>query len=71
MLLPVLLMSGSDDPSTNFGKAVPELEARLKKAGLTDISTEIFEGMRHEMHNEIGRDAMFKALIAWCQRVVS
>lgn len=69
--MPVLLMSGSDDTSTNFGKAVPELEARLQKAGLADVTAIIFEEMRHEMHNEIDRGDMYDALIAWCQRVVA
>ncbi len=68
--LPVLLMSGSKDTSTNFGKAVPELKGRLKKAGLSDITTEVFEDMRHEMHNELGRDAVYDALIQWCQSKV-
>ena len=67
--LPVLLMSGSEDTSTNFGKSVPELEQRLTKAGLSDVSARLFEGYRHELHNEVGRDKVFDTLIAWCERV--
>jgi alpha-beta hydrolase superfamily lysophospholipase len=68
--MPVLLMSGAEDTSTDMGKSVPELEARLRKAGLSDVESHIIEGMRHELHNEIGRDAVYEKLIAWCQRVV-
>lgn len=64
--LPILLMSGSQDTSTNFGKSVPELKKRLKKAGLNDIETHIFPGMRHELHNELDRDEVYDTLIEWC-----
>ncbi len=66
--MPVLLMSGAEDPSTEFAKSVPELKSRLSSAGLRDIETEIFPDMRHELHNEVGRDAVFGRLTAWCRR---
>ena len=64
--LPVLLMSGTQDPSTEYGKSVPELSARLKAAGLKNIDTEIFADMRHELHNETDSAPVFERLTAWC-----
>lgn len=68
--MPVLLMSGAEDPSTNMAKSVPELDNRLKAAGVTTISTAIFDGMRHELHNETGRDAVYEKLTHWCAGAV-
>lgn len=66
--MPVLLMSGSNDPSTEFGKSVPELEARFIKAGVNSVMAKVFPEMRHELHNEIDRDHVFAALTEWCEQ---
>ncbi|MBQ1232400.1 MAG: alpha/beta hydrolase, partial [Clostridia bacterium] len=60
--LPMLLVSGEDDPVGNFGKGVREVEARLRKAGATKLSSMYFEGMRHEPHNETDNDKFFEGV---------
>ncbi|MEM9234889.1 MAG: lysophospholipase, partial [Pseudomonadota bacterium] len=67
--MPVLLMAGGRDPSSGYGKSVRELEQRLKTAGLSHITATVFEDMRHELHNETGRDAVFDRLLNWCRKV--
>lgn len=69
--MPVLLMSGEKDPSTDFGQSVPELQKRFEDAGMSDITAEIFPDMRHELHNEVGRDQVYEKLIAWCLRIAA
>ena len=49
--LPVLLISGNDDPVGNFGKGVETVAERLKKQG-TDVSCILYEGARHEILND-------------------
>ena len=60
--LPMLLVSGEDDPVGNFGKGVRTVEQRLRAAGATKLSSMYFEGMRHEPHNETDNDKFFEGV---------
>lgn len=50
--LPVLLVSGADDPVGDMGKGVKKLFLYYKKAGMTKLEMTLFEGSRHEFLNE-------------------
>lgn len=51
--LPVLLVSGKDDPVGNMGKGVEKLcRFYTQKAGMTNITMKLFEHSRHEFLNE-------------------
>lgn len=63
--LPVHLVGGGQDPSTEKGKAVLWLSRKLTAAGLRNVTTRIHPGMRHETLNEPGRDEAIGDLIAW------
>lgn len=65
--LPVHLVGGSADPSTENGGAIRWLGNRMKARGMTDVSVTIHEGMRHETLNEIGREKATADFAAWCQ----
>ena len=63
--LPVLIQVGSDDP---LGGPVSarRLEAALRsRSGLTDVTTIVYEGARHEVFNETNRAEVFADLTAW------
>ncbi len=49
--LKVMLLSGKDDPVTNYSKATVKLHRRFKKLGI-DTITEIYYNARHEILNE-------------------
>lgn len=68
--LPVHLVGGSADPSTENGGAIRWLASRMKARGMTDVSVTIHEGMRHETLNEIGREKAMADFGAWCRGVV-
>lgn len=61
--IPVLSLSGDQDPVSNMGKGIKNLEIILKKSGVTDFTTHLYEGCRHEMLNEINRDEVFDNLL--------
>tara|TARA_R100001143_G_scaffold63387_1_gene70103 strand:+ start:39086 stop:40003 length:918 start_codon:yes stop_codon:yes gene_type:complete len=63
--IPVLLLSGDQDPVSNFGKGIRNLEKIMRKSGVSDITTHLYEGGRHEMLNEINRDEVFDNLLQW------
>lgn len=49
--LPIMLVSGEDDPVGAYGKGVKEVEAKLKKQGI-NASCVLYKGARHEILND-------------------
>lgn len=58
--LPVLLISGSDDPVGDYGKGVTKVYERLKAAGVKDVTLKLYDGCRHEIHNDTCKDEVIK-----------
>ena len=50
--LPILLISGSDDPVGAYGKGVTRVYNKLKAAGIKDVTLKLYNGCRHEIHND-------------------
>ena len=50
--MPVLLISGQDDPVGDFGKGVQRVEAAMRKAGLKNVQMKFFPGARHDLLHE-------------------
>lgn len=50
--LPVLLISGQDDPVGNHGKGVAHLSAQMKKSGMEQVTLRLFPGARHDLFHE-------------------
>ena len=66
---PVLLMTGSRDPVSLGYWALRQLARRYRRAGLDDITLRVYPGGRHEMLNEINREAVTADILAWMARV--
>ena len=60
--LPILLVSGAEDPVGAYGAGPAEVAEGLEAAGCTDVSLILYEGMRHEILNENGREAVMEDL---------
>ena len=50
--LPILFISGSDDPCCNGEQGFKDTVQFLKDVGYTKVESKMFEGMRHEILNE-------------------
>jgi alpha-beta hydrolase superfamily lysophospholipase len=64
----VLIQVGSDDPLGG-----PESARRLERAlrsrsGLTDVTTIVYDGARHEVFNETNRAEVYADLTAWLEK---
>lgn len=68
--LPMLIVSGENDPVGNFGKGVRHVEARLRQAGATELSSMYFEGMRHEPHNETDNENFYEGVCNVMRRMI-
>lgn len=65
--LPLLIVSGSDDPLAGGG-ALPELLGqRYREAGVEDVTVKVYPGARHEVFNETNRDEITAFVVAWLQ----
>ena len=63
--LPLLLVSGSDDPLAGGGQLVEVLGQRYRDAGLADVTVRLYDGARHEILNETNRDEVTADIVAW------
>ena len=65
--LPILFVSGADDPVGNFGKGVRKVYEKYRSAGIQDVSLRLYTGDRHEILNETDRQQVFQNLSAWLE----
>ena len=65
--IPILFVSGGDDPVGGFGKAVDHTAQAFRDAGMQQVKRRIFPLCRHELHGEINRAEVFRYLHFWLQ----
>ena len=66
--LPVLLVAGDADPVGDYGKGVSLVHSWLEKAGVEDLILRLYPEMRHEILNELGREAVYTDLLLWLEK---
>ena len=50
--MPILLISGQDDPVGDGGKGVRAIYNSMKKAGMEQVTLKLFPGARHDLLHE-------------------
>jgi len=63
--LPCLVTSGEMDPVGAWGKGPRAVAARMKAAGMFNVTLKMWPDMRHEILNEVGREDVWGELTAW------
>lgn len=69
--LPVLLISGADDPLGKYGEGVRQVYKWLQNAGMQDVSMKLVEKGRHEILNDFCRKAVLDTLYAFVGRNIA
>ncbi len=71
--LPIMLISGSEDPVGDFGKGVTKVHRRLQDAGVHDLQLYLLESCRHEPFNEQPaiRDRAYGIVVKWINERIS
>ncbi len=69
--LPILLISGEDDPVGGYGKGVGKVAGALTVAGARRLTTVLIPGARHEILNETDREDTYALMDAWLDEVIS
>ena len=65
--LPLLLVSGANDPVGGFGAGVQQVFESYRAAGLSDVQMKLYPEDRHEILNELDRETVFADLAAWLE----
>lgn len=63
--LPILLISGQDDPVGDGGKGVRALYNRMKKTGMENVTMKLFPGARHDLLHEGSSAAARNYIAEW------
>lgn len=65
--LPVLVVSGSEDPVGQAGRGPARAFRALQRAGVRDVSLDLVRGARHELLNETCRGEVARNLVSWLE----
>ena len=69
--LPVLLLSGADDPVGTYGDGVKKVKDLLEANGKDNVTMKLYEEGRHEILNESALfDTVCADLVAWINSVI-
>ncbi len=66
--LPILLLSGTDDPVGNYGKAVWQVAHQFDDEKIEDVTVLLFEGGRHELLNDSSRSEIIEGAMNWIEK---
>lgn len=69
--LPLLIVSGTDDPLAGGGELIELLGQRYRDAGVSDVTVMLYPGARHEIVNETNRDEVTADVVDWLSRHVA
>lgn len=68
--LPLLFVSGAEDPVGDNGKGVDAAVKALRDAGVEDVREILYPRMRHEILNEPGRAQVLSDILAWLEGIL-
>lgn len=63
--IPILIVSGEDDPVGAYGNGVKQVYNDLKQAGKKDVTLKLYPKMRHEILNEVENKLVYADIAAW------
>ncbi len=65
--LPILVVSGYNDPVGNFGKGPTTVAEIYRKTGISDVTLKLFPNDRHEILNELDREEVDRFILSWLE----
>ena len=68
--LPVLFVSGMQDPVGTMGEGVLHCIDAFKRAGLRNVTIRLYPEGRHEMLNEVNRTEVYADVLSWLEPLI-
>lgn len=65
--LPILFVSGEDDPVGDFGKGVEAAYNSIKNVGCVNAEMKLYPNDRHEILNELDKEQVYEDLFNWME----
>ncbi len=66
-LLPVLFISGEEDPVGAWGSGVKKAAAMFIGLGMRDVAVKLYPEGRHEMLNELNKEEVYTDILTWLE----
>ncbi len=63
--LPVMLISGADDPVGDYGRSIEKVYRSYLEHGMLNVQMKLYEGDRHELLNETDREQVYGDIYRW------
>ena len=63
--LPVHFIAGADDPVGAYGDGVRKAVQMFIRSGMKHVSLKLYPGCRHEIHNELNKEEVYKDISDW------
>ncbi len=63
--MPVLFLSGAEDPVGEAGKGVKKAEAAFKKAGMMLVNSKLYPGCRHDIFHDYCKNEVYEDIYSW------
>lgn len=68
--LPILMISGKNDPFGEYGRGIKSLARKFKKAGIKHITVQLYANRRHEILFEVDQQMIWNHMFDWIQKQV-
>lgn len=68
--LPVYFIAGAEDPVGGYGDGVRKASEMFIRSGMKKVSVRLYPGCRHEIHNELNRDEVYKDTSDWMDSIL-
>lgn len=68
--LPVYFIAGAEDPVGNYGEGVRKASEMFLRSGMKQVSLRLYPGCRHEIHNELNKEEVYKDAAGWMDKIV-
>lgn len=68
--LPVIFMSGYEDPVGDYGEGVMKAAEVYMVNGMKNVSIKLYDKMRHEIHNEEKKHIVYLDMLEWLESLL-
>lgn len=69
--IPLLILSGDNDPVGDLGKGVIRFYNLCQKTGHRNVKMKLYENDRHEILNETDKDVVYQDIMNWIEEIMS
>lgn len=63
--IPIMLISGDNDPVGDLGKGVKKVELMYRNVGIRSVECKLYRGDRHEILHEIDKEDVYRDVVVW------